>query len=97
LSAPRILTAGVICPAEKDMVGPVGMTASGVETLDIDRDEFLDFEEDDDMSMIAYGSLLSRFQGFVDTPTFLGVGFAARGLLSSGNKKSLYTFRGAYV
>jgi hypothetical protein len=82
---------------EKDMVGPVGMTASGVETLDIDRDEFLDFEEDDDMSMIAYGSLLSRFQGFVDTPTFLGVGFAARGLLSSGNKKSLYTFRGAYV
>ncbi|CAK9225053.1 unnamed protein product [Sphagnum troendelagicum] len=57
------------------------------------RDEFLDFEEDDDMSMIANGSLLSRFQGFVDTPTFLGVGFAARGLLSSGNKKSLYTFR----
>ncbi len=67
------------------MVGPVGMTASGLETLD------------DDMSMIAYGSLLSRFQGFVDTPTFLGVGFAARGLLSSGDKKSLYAFRGAYV
>lgn len=82
---------------EKDMVDPVGMAASGLETLDIDRDEFLDFEEDDDMSMIATGSLLSRFQGFVDTPTFLGVGFAARGLLSSGNKKSLYTFRGAYV
>jgi hypothetical protein len=51
---------------------------------EVEMDEFFESEDDWDLlSKPSYGSILSRVQGFVDTPTFLGLGFAARGFLSS--------------
>ena len=41
------------------------------------------FELEDDWDPLSKPSILSRVRGFVDTPTFLGLGFAARGLLST--------------
>lgn len=41
------------------------------------------FKLEDDWDPLLKPSILSRVRGFVDTPTFLGLGFAARGLLST--------------
>ncbi|KAG0559386.1 hypothetical protein M758_10G098400 [Ceratodon purpureus] len=41
------------------------------------------FELEDDWDPLSRPSILSRVRGFVDTPTFLGLGFAARGFLST--------------
>lgn len=41
------------------------------------------FELEDDWDPLLKPSILSRVRGFVDTPFFLGLGFAARGLLST--------------
>lgn len=46
---------------------------------EFEMDEF--FELEDEWDPISKPSILSRVQGFVDTPSFLGLGFAARGLL----------------
>lgn len=48
---------------------------------EFEREEF--FELEDEWDPISKPSILSRVQEFVDTPTFLGFGFAARGLLNS--------------
>lgn len=36
---------------------------------------------EDDWDSLSKPSILSEVQGYIDTPTFLGLGFAARGLL----------------
>jgi len=48
---------------------------------EFEMEEFCELE--DEWDPISSPSILSRVRGFVDTPTFLGLGFAARGLLSS--------------
>jgi hypothetical protein len=48
---------------------------------EFEMEEF--FELEDEWDPLSRPSILSRVRGFVDTPTFLGLGFAARGLLSS--------------
>lgn len=51
------------------------------EISEAEMEEF--FELEDDWNPLSKPSILSRVRGFVDTPTFLGLGFAARGLLST--------------
>ncbi|XP_024391263.1 uncharacterized protein [Physcomitrium patens] len=60
----------------------------------ISEAEMEEFFELDDWDPISKPSILSRVRGFVDTPSFLGLGFAARGLLSDTTEHTRSELRG---
>ena len=74
--------------AEKPADAAVEATHTEQTMSEAEMDEF--FYLDDDRAFgPSYGSILSRVQGFVDTPTFLGLGFAARGLWSNRSEQEV--------